>query len=77
MMTDAWEYKGCTYDLDPAKIWEAGGVLWSYSGRRDHALGIPLMTPRMPGQGYPIGPDRLFSSVIDLAGDVREFGGDA
>lgn len=76
-MGDTWEYNGTTYDLDPTKTWEAGGVLWTYSGRRDRALGVPLMTPRMPGQGYLIGPDRLFSSVINAADDVREFGGES
>lgn len=74
-MADTWEYKGTTYDL--SKMYEGGGVLWTYAGRRDRSTGDPLMTPRMPGQGYLIGPDRLFSGVIDTAGDVREFGGGA
>lgn len=72
-MNNAWEYDGTTYDL--SKTWEGGGVLWTYSGRRDRSTGVPLMTPRMPGQGYPIGTDRLFSAVIDTAVNVREFGG--
>ena len=74
-MPETWEYKGRTYDL--SKTYEGGGVLWTYAGRRDRALGVPLVTPRMPGQGYPIGPDRLFSAVINETGDVREFGGES
>lgn len=74
-MADTWEYKGTTYDL--SKMYEGGGALWTFAGRRDRNTGDPLMTPRMPGQGYPIGSDRLFSGVIDTAGNVREFGGES
>ena len=72
-MGDLWEYNGTTYNLDPAKMWEARGVLWTYAGRRT-ADGIPLVTPRAMDQGYLIGPDQPFTDVIDAVGDVREFG---